>query len=198
MNYRHLVLFLCIAGLAITASALMAAPQQTSTGTVSPDPPGGKTEQPLSLEERERLLSLTRVVVGSATRGPGRKEQPEDHLSADEGDIAKQVEALDHLLAKMSRNRSRETSDLMLKALDSPEPSMRITALQWLVGREDVAAEAIARGILDRNLLVREISENFLVVRGASDEAIEKVRAAREKGSESVLLEVRQAIAAIR
>jgi len=202
MNYKRWLLCLFVAGVAVMAiSAIAASPagQEASGSTVAPDQPDGKAPVALSPEERERLLSLTRVVVASAVKAPGQKKEDAAEFSADEdGDLAKEVEALDLLLGKLSRNRSQEASELMMKALDSSEPSMRITSLHWLAGRDDVGVEALSRGIGDRNSLVREVAENLLIARGASDEAIERVRAAREKGKDDLLLEVREAIAAIK
>jgi hypothetical protein len=202
MKYRpwlFSLLAFCVVLMAAGSLAAAPAAQETSSSSVSPDQPDQlKPAEELTLEERERLLSLTRVVVASSSKEASQDEaESTGDSTADAPDAASEVEALDQLLAKLSRDRSRAASDLMMKALDSSEAGMRLTALQWLVGRDDVAAEALTRALRDRNALIRDAAENLLLVRGASDDAIGKVRAAREKSREELLLEVQAALASI-
>lgn len=171
-----------------------AAAQEVKEGSVAPDSGTSKPATPLSPEERERLVGLTRVAITPASR-PASEDATAEPSAAESDALAREIETADLLLGKLSTDSSSAASELMMKMLDAPEPGLRITALHWLGGRRDVAAESLARGFNDRDATVRTVAENLLIERGISDETIAKVKAARSKSKESLTLEVRDALA---
>ena len=159
--------------------------------TVSPDKPQDAAPAPvLSQQDRERLLSLTRVVVSPEAS----KEQPQDAavLSAEDNErLTREIEAADQLLGKLSKDSSPAASELMARLLDASEPGIRATALRWLAGRPDAPIQALARGITDQHSMVRLVTEQILIEYGASDDQIARVTAARKDGRDKVALELR-------
>lgn len=188
---------LIITALATFALLGTAAAQEVKQGSAAPDSDTRKPAPALSPEERERLINLTRVAITPALRPANEDATAEPSFDERDG-LAREIEAADLLLGKLSTDSSSAASELMMKLLDAPEPGIRVTAMHWLGGRRDVAAESLARGINDRDATVRTVAENLLIERGISDETIAKVKAARSKGKENLMLEVRDALASLK
>jgi len=197
-----------LASVALMALGLVVSQQQVqsqqegtvSTGQVSPNrepllPSSDRTEQ-----DRERLLSRTRVALEEvvlAIRKESRRtiQLPQDRLEnlADNQDTARQIETLEAILQEASQIRSPEVSRALLRLMDAPSYSIRITALNWLAARPDVAEEALAIALKDGDRLVRIVAEQLLIERGATPQDLQDLKASL--GKTDVIL--RQAVGAL-
>ena len=177
----------------VSVRVVVAAQQPSvSTSAVSPDKSQDAAAAPvLSQQERERLLSLTRVVVSPPAND---EEQPQEAVALSVEDIerlTKEIEAADQLLGKLSKDSSPAASELMARLLDASEPGIRATALRWIAGRTEARIQALARGVTDQHSMVRLVTEQILIEYGASDDQLARVMAARKDGRDQVALELR-------
>lgn len=146
--------------------------QSPASETVAPDTPSSVPAAELTADEHELLVALK----GAAPFAARAQTAPEAA-----GDLCAGIEALDRLLAKASRIQTAETSGLLLDLMSSPEVAVRITALQWLVGRSDVAVPALAMGLQDKHELVRAVAAQLLLDRDVSEETLQSLRDAAEE-----------------
>jgi hypothetical protein len=78
--------------------------------------------------------------------------------------------------------------------LEDPHPGARLIALQGLEQRRNLDLGRVAAAFKDPDLAVQQAALHILIGRGASDQAVETVRATAEVQDEA---ELRQIIAAI-
>jgi hypothetical protein len=64
--------------------------------------------------------------------------------------------------------------------LNDPEPSVRVTALQWLVTRAEAQLTALASALKDSDAGVRAAAAQMILDREVSEEAVQQVMAAAE------------------
>lgn len=193
---RNLTHILWIAAVMAVVAHLFAIPLrgQVAPTAVSPDRHAAGEAPVLTPEERERLLSLTRVVITPAATHPDAADDNGRLPPEKAAELEKQIEAADALLGKLSVDKSPAASQAMMRLMDSREPGIRATALRWLAGRADVRAKAITRGFRDRSATVRLMAEQMLVENGVPDDALARVKSAREAGSPTLAREIRSAL----
>ena len=134
------------------------------------------------------------------TVAPGISERAEGPLSAsepvgdDEIDIeaeaskaALKLEALDEELRAVSVVESEGVSRLLQNLMADPESSVRITALHWLAGRQEVGIDALATALEDSNPLVQNVAMQIILDRGVDDRAVEEVMTAAQEGDEATV-----------
>ena len=94
----------------------------------------------------------------------------------------------------MSVVESEGVSRLLQNLMADPESSVRITALHWLAGRQEVGIDALATALEDSNPLVQNVAMQIILDRGVDDRAVEEVMAAAQEGDEAT---VRQMLSAL-
>jgi hypothetical protein len=117
-------------------------------------------------------LSLTT----SQSAGDGETNTEADHFKT-----ALRVQDLDEKLSALSAVESAGVSAYLQSLLEDPENAVRLTALQWLAGRRDVVAEALATALRDSDDVVHRAALEVLLSRGGSDQEIEAMRMAAEE-----------------
>jgi hypothetical protein len=165
-----------------------------TTGQIGPDSGLLPSAAVLSAEESERLMALTMVRVDQFLQRPSREgpeagapagpefgaEGPEAGAAVaavTAGPVEDPIAALDSALGEASRVRGPQMSHILLRFLELPDPSLRITALHWLAARPDIAEEVLTKALTDDNGLVRTVALQILFERGASDEELAALRA---------------------
>jgi hypothetical protein len=157
-------------------------------GQIAPERGPMAPQPPLSEEEREALITSTRVEVDRFFGGRLDEKATE---AKDEGRTRRAapvdaVGALDALLREASRDDSPAMSDLLRRLLELPSAHLRITALHWLAARPDVAADALARALRDGDGTVRTVAIQLLFERGVSDEDLAQLEADAETDVEGL------------
>lgn len=88
----------------------------------------------LTPEERERLLSLTRVAITQAAKQPDAADDNGMLPPEKVAELGKQIEAVDALFGKLAVSKSPSASQAMMRLMDSRVPGIRATAVRWLAG----------------------------------------------------------------
>ena len=115
-------------------------------------------------------------------------------IEAEASKAALKLEALDEELRAVSVVESEGVSRLLQNLMADPESSVRITALHWLAGRQEVGIDALATALEDSNPLVQNVAMQIILDRGVDDRAVEEVMAAAQEGDEAT---VRQMLSAL-
>jgi hypothetical protein len=100
---------------------------------------------------------------------------------------ALQVQELDQQLADLSATQTSGISALMTSFLHDPENAVRLTALQWLVGRQDTVVDALTTALRDSDDVVQRAAFEILLTRGGTEQDIEAVRTAAVQEDEAIL-----------
>ena len=118
----------------------------------------------------------------------------ESDIEAEASKAALKLEALEEELRAVSVVESEGVSRLLQNLMADPESSVRITALHWLAGRQEVGIDALATALEDSNPLVQNVAMQIILDRGVDDRAVEEVMAAAQEGDEAT---VRQMLSAL-
>jgi hypothetical protein len=178
MNYALLSTVALAATLLPLSTLALAQPENVTTTTVKPEAPTAQSPAPqLTEAERERLISMTMVVLEdllSASRVEPAPDAP-DGKATEASAVKDPVGTLESLLRQTTRDNSQTLSEKLLRFLDVSDAHLRITALRWLSARPDIAAVALTKGLRDGNDMVRTASSQILFEHGATDEEIARV-----------------------
>lgn len=77
-----------------------------------------------------------------------------------------------------------ETSSLIQDLMADPQPSVRITTLQWFAGQGETGVEALVTALLDNHDVVQRVAMQLLFEQGVSNEAVQEVMAAAAEENE--------------
>jgi hypothetical protein len=100
---------------------------------------------------------------------------------------ALQVQELDQQLAALAATQTPGVSAFMTSFLHDPETAMRLTALQWLAGRQDTVIDALTTALRDSDDVVQRAAFEILLTRGGTDQDIETVRMAVPQEDDTAL-----------
>lgn len=118
---------------------------------------------------------------------------PEDSaidLEAARHQTSLKINALEERLRAVSMAPTSEASDLSQELMADPDQAVRITALQWLARQEDSGDKALAIALHDGDDLVQRAALQIIFEQGASEEAIEAVRAAAEAKNDRAVQQI--------
>jgi hypothetical protein len=90
------------------------------------------------------------------------------------------IEAFEADLRATAGGAFAETPGFLQTLLTDPEPSVRITALHWVVDRGEAGLDALALAWKDPDPLVQSVAMQMLLEREVDDQAVEIVRRAAE------------------
>jgi hypothetical protein len=114
---------------------------------------------------------------------PGVAEAAEDggvDVEAERQKISTKIEKLEETLRAAPVAEGSEAPTLLQDLLADPEPSVRITALQWFAGKGEAGIQALASALIEKDDLVRRVALQMVLDRGVGEQALEKVMAAAE------------------
>jgi hypothetical protein len=107
-------------------------------------------------------------------------EDGEVDVEAERQKISTKIERLEETLHTASLAEASEAPPLLQDLMADPEPSVRITALQWFAGKGEAGVEALVSALIEKDDLVQRVALQMILDRGIDEQAIEEVRAAAE------------------
>lgn len=116
----------------------------------------------------------------SATAPAG--EEGEIDFQAEMLKTAREIETFEQTLRDVAIVEPQEGSHLLQSFLANPDPSVRITALQWLVGKQGVDIDALALAVEDNDYTVQSVAAQMLLDYGVGDQDVQEIMAAAEEG----------------
>jgi hypothetical protein len=165
MRTLILLLLALMAGLTAATAQESAAPTEVSA---------------LGMDELERLLQGVAVAAGPASAGGAVSERPVL-------DAAERVDALERFLRSVSKREAIGVIAFLHRLMRDSDEGIRITAMNWLVGRYNFGVEAIEKGLMDRSDLVRLAALERLLDCGLDSKSYDEVKeAAKRKDLDSI------------
>ena len=155
--------------------------QETTAQAVSPDTAPLAPAAELTEEEHEFLLALKGTAAAPfEVRTPSGNGQNDAESRGTGRSLIEEIEALDKVLSKATQIKTAGTSRLLLELMGAPELAVRITALNWLVGRPDLITKALSGALRDKDPLLRSVAAQMLLERGVNEEALKRIQTAAE------------------
>lgn len=111
---------------------------------------------------------------------PEEDAEGEVDIEAERLKVRRQIVDLEETLCAAPAAEFSGTSFLLQDLMADAEHAVRITALQWLVGKRDADVDAFVTALTDSNDLVQRVAIQLILDQGVSQEAVEDVITAAE------------------